>query len=64
MKTKSRVRRAPAKAAPRSIRKPAPRRRLPVVYLHRTGPAEFSCGFDETRVLTVEESLDERERRG
>jgi len=31
---------------------------------HRRGPFEFSCGFDDPRALLVEESLDERERRG
>ena len=32
--------------------------------LHRTGEREFSCGFDEKEAFLVEESLDEREKRG
>jgi hypothetical protein len=31
---------------------------------HRIGPFEFSCGFDDRQALLVEESLDERERKG
>ncbi len=34
------------------------------VILHRRSPSEFSCGVDLERALLVEESLDERERRG
>jgi len=34
------------------------------VTLHRLSPSEFSCGVDFERALLVEESLDERERRG
>lgn len=32
--------------------------------VHRVSPYEFSCGIDDQRALLVEESLDERERRG
>jgi hypothetical protein len=32
--------------------------------LRRQSPYEFSCGLDDSRALLVEESLDERERRG
>ena len=31
---------------------------------HRRSPSEFSCGVGLERALLVEESLDERERRG
>lgn len=34
------------------------------VSLHRRSPFEFSCGINFERALRVEESLDERERRG
>ena len=34
------------------------------VYVHRRSATEFSCGMDDRRALLVEESLDERERRG
>lgn len=34
------------------------------VYQHRRSPLEFSCGFADRRALLVEESLDEREKRG
>ena len=30
----------------------------------QTSPVEFSCGIELDRALLVEESLDERERRG
>jgi hypothetical protein len=39
-------------------------RRLPVISVYRRSPSEFSCGLDLERALLVEESLDERERRG
>lgn len=34
------------------------------IALDRTSPAEFTCGVELDRALLVEESLDERERRG
>ena len=34
------------------------------VTLHRRNRSEFSCGVDFDRAILVEESLDERERRG
>ena len=36
----------------------------PPVSLHRRSRSEFSCGLDLDRALLVEESLDEREKRG
>ncbi|HEX7517415.1 MAG TPA: response regulator [Chthoniobacterales bacterium] len=34
------------------------------VCLHRRSASEFTCGIDDQRAFLVEESLDERERRG
>lgn len=34
------------------------------IALDRISPAEFTCGVELDRALLVEESLDERERRG
>jgi hypothetical protein len=34
------------------------------VSIHRRSPSGFSCGIDLERAILVEESLDERERRG
>ena len=46
----------------RRIKKGRPPGRIECV--HRVSPCEFSCGIDDHRALLVEESLDERERRG
>jgi hypothetical protein len=35
-----------------------------LVCQHRRGPCEFSCGFAGRRAVLVEESLEERERKG
>jgi hypothetical protein len=39
-------------------------RRFLAVCQHRRGPFEFSCGFTGPRARFVEQSLDEKERRG
>jgi hypothetical protein len=44
----------------RQSRKPS----LPPIVEFRRGPFEFPDGIDDTRALLVEESIDERERRG
>jgi hypothetical protein len=63
MRAKAPIKKKSGKRLPQKIR-PA---RAPVsqpVALHRRSPSEFSCGIDLERALLVEESLDERERRG
>ena len=65
MKPKATAKGTVAPSRPRAPKKRAHAPHHPeVACLHRSGPSEFSCGFDDTRALTVEESLDERERRG
>jgi hypothetical protein len=34
------------------------------ICLHRRSACEFSCGIDDRHAFLVEESLDEREKRG
>jgi hypothetical protein len=55
VKKKKSGKHAPPKAAATG-RKP--------VCLHRRSACEFSCGIDDQCAFLVEESLDERERRG
>jgi len=52
-----------ARRVPRKNKTPGVKVTSPVI-LHRRSPSEFSCGVDFDRALLVEESLDERERRG
>jgi hypothetical protein len=52
-----------ARRVPRKNRTPGVKV-SPTVLLHRRSPSEFSCGVDFDRATLVEESLDERERRG
>jgi hypothetical protein len=59
MKTKTLVKVKSRKRLPRKAitpRKPS--------CLHRRSACEFSCGLDDQRAFLVEESLDEREKRG
>ena len=59
--------RATIKRTNRRVRKQIAPRRATVaqpVILHRRMSSEFSCGVDFERAILVEESLDERERRG
>ena len=60
MKTKTSIKKESERRLPKKIRKAD----LKPVCLHRRSPAEFTCGIDDERALLVEESLDERERRG
>ena len=64
MKTKLSAKATRDERPPRTSKKKAPKHAPRVQCLRRPSPSEFSCGFDETRALLVEESLDERERRG
>lgn len=52
-----------ARRVPRKNRTPDVEVSPPVI-LHRRSRSEFSCGVDFDRAILVEESLDERERRG
>ena len=52
-----------ARRVPRKNRTPGVKVSPPVI-VHRRSPAEFSCGVDFDQAILVEESLDERERRG
>ena len=60
MKAKAPVKKKGGKRSPQKVetagRKPA--------CLHRRCSCEFPCGIDDQRAFLVEESLDERERRG
>lgn len=60
MKAKTSVKVKSRKRLPRKVmaaaRKPS--------CLHRRCACEFSCGVDDERAFLVEESLDEREKRG
>ena len=64
MKTKAPVKKKSGKRLPRKIKTVGPKRSSQVVCLQRRSASEFSCGIDDQRALLVEESLDERERRG
>ena len=64
MKTKSMAKKAHGRRHTAAAKKQTHRREPRVTCLHRSTPGEFSCGVDDTRALLVEESLDERERRG
>jgi hypothetical protein len=66
MKTKSSAKKAGRRRvlATAGKQKPAGRRKAEVIRLLPVASLDFSSGLDETRALAVEESLDERERRG
>lgn len=60
MKTKTHKKKSGSKRSSRRLH-----RRIPhTITVSRRGPFEFSCAIDDPRALLVEESLDERERRG
>jgi hypothetical protein len=63
MKTKRTAKKKGGKRAPQKIKTARVKVSQPVS-LHRRSPSEFSCGVELERALLVEESLDERERRG
>lgn len=63
MKTKSTSRQKTGEGSRRKTKKGAQKPMRPVC-LHRRCPCEFSCGIEDPRARLVEESLDERERRG
>jgi hypothetical protein len=63
MKTKSTSFQKTEEDSRRKTKKGALRPMRPVC-LHRRCPCEFSCGLKDPRARLVEESLDERERRG
>lgn len=60
MKKKAAMKKKSRKQLPRKIGRTG----LNPVCVHRRSASEFSCGIDDQRALLVEESLDERERRG
>ena len=62
MKTKASVKKKSGKRLPQNIGRTGPG--FSPVCLHRRSASEFTCGIDDQRALLVEESLDERERRG
>ena len=64
MKTKAPVKKKSRKRLPRKIKTVGPKFSSQPVCLHRRSVSEFSCGIDDPRALLIEESLDERERRG
>ena len=63
MRAKAPIKKKSGKRLPQKIR-PARAKVSQPVSLHRRSPSEFSCGVELERALLVEESLDERERRG
>ncbi len=64
MKTKAPVKKKSEKRLPQKIGTAGPKFSSQPVCLHRRSASEFTCGIDDQRALLVEESLDERERRG
>ena len=64
MKTKAPGRKKSGKRLPQNTGRAGPKFLSQPVCLHRRSASEFSCGIDDQRALLVEESLDERERRG
>ncbi len=57
---RNRAGRRPLKARAKRIRKSRPQ----VTFITRPVPPELSCDVGDDEALAVEESLDERERRG
>jgi len=64
MKTKATVKKKSGRRLPQDTGRAGPKFSFQPVCLYRRGASEFSCGIDNRRALLVEESLDERERRG
>jgi hypothetical protein len=64
MKTKAPVKKKSGKRLPKNIGRAGPKFSFQPVCLHRRSASEFSCGIDDQRAFLVEESLDEKERRG
>lgn len=63
MKTEKRIKKQIGKRLSQRVR-PGRAKVSQPISLHRRSPCEFSCGIDFERAVLVEESLDERERRG
>jgi hypothetical protein len=63
MKVTTSLKKKDGKRIPRRRRTTRPQVSRPIT-LDRTSPVEFTCGVELDRALLVEESLDERERRG
>ena len=63
MKVRTSLKKKGEKRIPRRRRTTRPQVSQPIT-LDRTSPVEFTCGVEVDRALLVEESLDERERRG
>lgn len=63
MKTKKLIKKQIEKRLPQRVTSGRAKVSQPVS-LHRRSALEFSCGVDLERAVLVEESLDERERRG
>jgi hypothetical protein len=64
MKTKALAKKKSGKRLPQNIRRAGLKFSPQPVCLQRRSASEFSCGIDDQRAFLVEESLDERERRG
>ena len=64
MKTRAPVKTKNGKRLPQNIGRAGRKFSFQPVCLHRRSASEFSCGIDHQRALLVEESLDEKERRG
>jgi hypothetical protein len=64
MKTKAPVKKKSGRRLPQNTRRAGPKFSFQPVCLHRRSASEFSCGIDNQRALLVEESLDEKARRG
>ena len=63
MKVGARLKKKDGKRIPRGPRTTRAKVSRPIA-LDQTSPVEFTCGVELDRALLVEESLDERERRG
>lgn len=63
MKTKKSIKKQIGKCLPQQVRPDRAKVSQPIS-VHRRSPSGFSCGIELDRAVLVEESLDERERRG
>jgi predicted nucleotide-binding protein (sugar kinase/HSP70/actin superfamily) len=64
MKMKAPIKKKNGKRWSQKVRTASPKLSSRAICLQRRSLSEFSCGIDDPGVLLIEESLDERERRG
>jgi hypothetical protein len=64
MKTKPKQRNSAGKCADENVKTKPRKSSLHPICQHRRSAFKFSCGINDPHAALVEESLDERERRG